>query len=203
MDQAFHIFAYLKRYNNSTLVFDDIVPVFDDSEFTKCDWSEFYPGASEPVPPKAPELRGESITILCFVDADHSGCRVTILSHTEVLIFIHKASILWFSKQQNTVETSKFGSKFVAMKIAVELVEGLRYKLQMMGIEVEGPINVFCDNNSIVNNNTRPESTLKKKHNAIAYHQTREAQAARIVWISKEDGETNLADPFTKLLDGP
>ena len=58
LDQAFHIFAYLKRYNKSTLVFDDTVPVFDDSEFTKCDWSEFYPGASEPVPTKAPELRG-------------------------------------------------------------------------------------------------------------------------------------------------
>ena len=58
LDQSFHIFAYLKRYNKSALVFDDTVPVFDDSEFTKCDWSEFYPGASEPVPPKAPELRG-------------------------------------------------------------------------------------------------------------------------------------------------
>ena len=62
--QAYHIFAYLKRYNKSTIVFDDTVPVFDDSEFTKCDWSELYPGASEPVLPKAPELRGESIIIL-------------------------------------------------------------------------------------------------------------------------------------------
>ena len=58
LDQSFHIFAYLKRYNKSALVFDDTVPVFDDSEFTKCDWSELYPGASEPVPPKALKLRG-------------------------------------------------------------------------------------------------------------------------------------------------
>ena len=54
LDQAFHIFPYLKRYNKSKLIFDDTVPVFDDSKFTKCDWSEFYPGANEPVPPKAP-----------------------------------------------------------------------------------------------------------------------------------------------------
>ena len=53
-DQAFHIFKYLKRYNKSTLVFDETVPVFDDSEFTKCDCSKFYPGASEPVLSKAP-----------------------------------------------------------------------------------------------------------------------------------------------------
>ena len=46
------------------------------------------------------------------------------------------------------------------------------------------------------------ESTLKKKHNAIAiaYHQRREAQAAGIVRIAKENGATNLADLFTKLL---
>ena len=52
-------------------------------------------------------------------------------------------------------------------------------------------------------NTTRPESTLKKKHNAIAYHRAREAQAAGIVRIAKEDGDTNLADLFTKLLPGP
>ena len=76
---------------------------------------------------------------------------------------------------------STFGSEFFAMRIAVELVEGLRYKLRMMGIEVDGPTNVFCDNESAVKNNTRPDSTLKKRHNTIAYHRIREAQAAGIV----------------------
>jgi hypothetical protein len=42
---------------------------------------------------------------------------------------------------------------------------------------------MFCDNESVVKNSTRPESMLKKKHNAIAYHRVREAQAARIVAI--------------------
>ena len=128
---------------------------------------------------------------------------MTRRSHTGVLILINKAPILWFSQQQNTVETSTFGSEFVAMRIAVKLVEGLRYKLRFMGIEVDGPTNVFCDNESALKNTTRPESTLKNKHNAIAYHRTREAQAAGIVRISKEGGETNLADLFTKLLAGP
>jgi hypothetical protein len=73
----------------------------------------------------------------------------------------------------------------------------------MMGVEVDGPTNVFCDNEAVVCNATRPESTLKKKHNAIAYHRAREAQAAGIVRIAKEDGVTNLADLFTKLLAGP
>ena len=73
----------------------------------------------------------------------------------------------------------------------------------MRGIEVDGPTNFFCDNKSVVKNTTRPESTLKKKHNAIVYHRTQESQASGIVWIVKEDGKTNLADLFTKLLAVP
>ena len=89
------------------------------------------------------------------------------------------------------------------MKTAVDLIEGLRYKLRMMGIEVGGPTNLFCDNEAVVTNSTKPESTLKKKHNAIAYHRVREALAAGIARVAKEDGLTNLADGLTKCLPGP
>jgi len=89
------------------------------------------------------------------------------------------------------------------MKTAVDLIEALRYKLRMMGVAIDGPTNVFCDNEAVVKNTTMPESTLKKKHNSIAYHRVREALAARIVRIAKEDGETNLADGLTKCLPGP
>lgn len=54
-----------------------------------------------------------------------------------------------------------------------------------------------------VKNSTRPESTLKKKHNAVAYHRVREAQAADIIRIAWEMGDTNLADILTKLLPEP
>jgi len=73
----------------------------------------------------------------------------------------------------------------------------------MMGMEVDGATNIFCDNDSIVKNSTRPESTLKKKHNAISYHHMHEAQAASIVRIAKEKGETNLADVLMKCLPAP
>jgi hypothetical protein len=141
--------------------------------------------------------------ISCFVDADHAGNMVTRRSHTGILIFCNRAPIIWFSKKQNTVETSTFGSEFVAAKIAVELIEGLRYKLRMMGIPLEGPANLFCDNGSVVANTTCPESSLRKKHNAIAYHRVREAVAQGAVRIAKEDGKTNLADILTKPLPGP
>jgi hypothetical protein len=203
LEEAIHVFAYLKQYNRSTLVFDDSVPKYDENRFMKCDWSEYYPDAAEAIPHNLPEARGEAVTTTCFVDADHAGCQVTRRSHSGILLFLQKAPIIWYSKRQNTVESSTFGSEFVAMKIAIEQIEALRYKLRMMGVPLDGPTNVFCDNEAVFKNSTKPESTLKKKHNAIAYHRTREAQAAGMVRIAWEQGEFNLADILTKLLPGP
>jgi hypothetical protein len=73
----------------------------------------------------------------------------------------------------------------------------------MMGTPIEGPANVFCDNETVFKNSAFPESTVKKKHNSITYHRTCEAQAAGTVRIAWEPGDTNRADILTKLLAGP
>jgi hypothetical protein len=73
----------------------------------------------------------------------------------------------------------------------------------MMGIPLNGPTSVFCDNQSVMKNMTAPESVLKKRHNAIAYHRAREAQAAGFIRVARESGDTNIADLLTKLMPGP
>ena len=72
----------------------------------------------------------------------------------------------------------------------------------MLGIPIDGSASVFCDNMSVVMNTTRPKSTLKKKHNAIAYHRVRKAVAAGIICITKVLAGRNLADMLTKPLPG-
>jgi hypothetical protein len=70
----------------------------------------------------------------------------------------------------------------------------------MFGVLIEGPTKVLCDNQGVVKNASIPESVLSKKHNAINYHAVREAVAAKIIQVGKEDGNTNIADLFTKPL---
>ena len=60
----------------------------------------------------------------------------------------------------------------------------------------------FFDNEAVVRNTSMPESTLKKKHISICYHMVREAVAANILRVTKEDGKTNLADVLTKFMPG-
>jgi hypothetical protein len=106
----------------------------------------------------------------------------------------------WYSKRQNTIESSTFGSEFVAIKIAAEMNDALHYKLRMFGIKIMGPTSGFCDNQSVVRNASTPESTLGKKHNAIAYHKVRECVAQKALRIYFEKGEDNCSDVLTKFL---
>eukprot|EP00978_Attheya_sp_CCMP212_P018301 scaffold49917_cov34-Attheya_sp.AAC.2 len=83
------------------------------------------------------------------------------------------------NEKQNTVEASTFGSEFVAMKTAAEQIMALRNKLRIFGIPIDGPANVFYDNEAVlVMNSSIPTSTIKKKHLLICYHLVRSYCAA-------------------------
>lgn len=107
---------------------------------------------------------------------------------------------MYYSKQQNLVETSTFGSEFTAVKQAIEMLKVLWYKLRMFGIPIEGPANMYCDNEAVYKNVAMPTSVLSKKMHSISYHFCQEVVAAEIVQIAKEDTTTNLADLFTKVM---
>lgn len=202
LEAVYHIYAYLKRHERCTMVFDEALVTFSEADFPTFDWTDFYGPVVESIPPNAPEPRGNPVEMTAFVDANHAGNQITRRSHSGILIYLNQAPIIWYSKAQATVETSTFGSEFVALRIATELIEGLRYKLRMIGVPINGPTNVMCDNKSVVNNSTLPHSTLKKKHNAICYHRVREAVAAKIIRIAHIPTGQNLADMLTKPLGG-
>ena len=68
------------------------------------------------------------------------------------IIYLNGAPIIWFSKKQVTIESSVFGAEFVALKQGMETLQGLCYKLQMMGVEISGPSYIYGDNMSIIHN---------------------------------------------------
>ena len=88
----------------------------------------------------------------------------------------------------------------MALRIVRYLIFELRFKLKSIGVPLIGPMDVYCDNQVVVKNTSVNESTLNKKHNFVNYHIVREAAAAGILRIGKEDTSTNLDDPLTKLM---
>jgi hypothetical protein len=62
------------------MVFDDTEPVFDESAFKVCDWSEFDPDVEEAIPQDSCHMEyGNGVVLSCFVDSDHTGCKVLVI----------------------------------------------------------------------------------------------------------------------------
>jgi hypothetical protein len=160
---------------------------------------DFYRDAAEPIPGDLPKPCGLDVAVHCFVDASHVDNLANCRLQTGVLIFANRAPILWHNKQQNTIETSTFGSEMVAMKVAVEMVQALCHKLCTFGIPLSGPASVYCNNEAVTRAVQNPKTTLAKKHNIVAYHKACEAVATGMIWVAWEPTGTNLADILTKL----
>jgi hypothetical protein len=112
------------------------------------------------------------------------------------------ALIDWVSKKQATIDTSVFGAEFAAMKHSIEKLQGLCYKLCMMGIPLTGPSFIYADNKLQVTNSTIPESTLKKKCNSICYHVVGESVAMGESLITHIDSGDVLSFLMTKVIRG-
>ena len=69
-----------------------------------------------------------------------------------------------------------------------------------MGVPMDGPVHVFCDNQSVVLTAQKPETRISKKHNAINYHRIRGAAGGKWIRVAFESGAINLADFLTKIL---
>ena len=74
----------------------------------------------------------------------------------------------------------------------------MRTTLRYLGVEVHGPSFLFGDNGSVVTNSSVPESPLRKRHQALAYHFTREAIAAKVVDFRHLPGVINPSDLLSK-----
>ena len=202
------IFHYLSKKPKKTIYMDPAIPHIDFGDFNHNtdEFKEYYRDAEELLPYRMPPPRGRPVVTSGFVDASHGANKKTRRSHTGYILFVNRAPVKWISRRQQTVETSAFSSEFIAMKQCIEDVEHLRFKLRMFGIPLDDSYPetyLRCDNEGLVKNASLVESTLNKKHSAIAYHFTRwnvAANVVRIAWIQTKD---NLADALTKLLSEP
>ena len=161
LNKLLHNFVYLKQQPNMSIYLDPSLPnvAYGDFITNPNDFGEYYREAHEQLPHDIHIPSGSGVSITAFVDASFAQNKKTRKSHSGFIIFVNRAPISWFSKRQATVETSTFSSQFMAMKLCVCAIEALRFKLRMFGVPVEGPAHVYCDNQGVVNNLSKVEST--------------------------------------------
>ncbi|KAL7459156.1 hypothetical protein ACHAXS_000443, partial [Conticribra weissflogii] len=91
------------------------------------DWKEFYGEVTKPILPNDPKPLGKPVDICMFVDSNCAGDKQTRRSCSGFLIYINKALVDWYWKQQAAIETGVFSAEFIAMKTGVDTLRSLRY----------------------------------------------------------------------------
>ena len=89
------------------------------------------------------------------------------------------------------------------MKNAAGLIAALRYKLRTFGVPIDGPTEMFFDNEAVYKNEYIPDLQLRKKHHRISYHRAREAVTRGACRIENKDTSKKLSDLFTGVLPRP
>jgi hypothetical protein len=200
LNAILHTFGYLKKRPNRYIIADPDYFEVDKGRFVKCEWKDHYPDAAVQMPKNVPTPLGKPVVVTGWWDASHASNQVTRRSHTGIILFCNKCPVIWYSKRQNTVESSTFGSEFVAGRIAVDLIEALVYKLMCFGVNVMLPADLYGDNESVCKMAQMPSAKLTKKHTAISFHRVREAVASGLVRVAHEGTKTNISDLLTKVL---
>ena len=80
LEEVLHIFAYLKKYHNTELVYDPSDPVVDENDSEQSDWASSEVGhveGKEELPAKMPEPRGHGFIMRAKVDGDHASDTVS------------------------------------------------------------------------------------------------------------------------------
>ena len=90
--QLLQIFAYLKKYHNTEMLFDPSDPVI--ALFEKRDWTSSEFGHIQGTEELPPEPRGQGFTMVAKVDADHAVDTVT----TGSLVYLNRLAY-WSSKK--------------------------------------------------------------------------------------------------------
>ena len=78
-----YVMSYLNIKHNSMFVLNRTYPGIEIDQFqTGHDWTPFYEGVEEALPPNAPKQLGKHVKFRMFVDSDHAGDKAVRRSRT-------------------------------------------------------------------------------------------------------------------------
>ena len=122
LKRVIRMFGYLKHHQKHRIVFNNDPPNYDGITFLDHDWNEQYPDVTSDLPDDVPEGFSGTAHITVYVDASHACDLITRRSVTGIFLCVNLTPSKWYSKRQNTVETSTYGSELVAARIAIEMI---------------------------------------------------------------------------------
>lgn len=141
------------------------------------------------------------LSLRIYSDSDWAGCHDTRRSVSGFCVFLGSSLISWKSKKQSTVSRSSAEAEYRAMALASCEAQWLVYLCKDLGIEVQLPIPLYCDNTSAIHISENPVFHERTKHIEIDCHFIREKVQSGLLTTRCISIFSQLADLFTKALD--
>ena len=119
LHQEFHMFAYLKKYHNTEMVYDPIITAVEELASDKKYWTSSEIGnvqGKEYLTPNMPLTRGISFIMRGKLDAEHASNTATRRPRTRLIAYLNFAPVYWILKNQDSVESYLLGSEFIVTK---------------------------------------------------------------------------------------
>jgi hypothetical protein len=146
--------------------------------------------------PAGPHLEG-------FVDADWAGDVETRKSTTGYIFKLDGCPVSWYSRLQGCVAQSTVEAEYVALAEATKEAMWLRGLLAELGVSIDGPTTIHCDNQGAVKLAFKPAGHGRTKHIDTRYHLVRHVVREGVVHLEYIRTEEQPADILTKSLAGP
>ncbi|KAJ9554092.1 hypothetical protein OSB04_018137 [Centaurea solstitialis] len=141
-----------------------------------------------------------SLSLHGFTDADWAGDVITRRSTTGYCFSLGSAVVSWCSKKQQTVTLSSTEAEYVAATMATQECIWLKRLLKDIGVNIDYPVPLACDNESTIKLAGNPVFHARTKHIEVHHHFVREKVLNQEIVLQKVKTNDQVADVFTKAL---
>ena len=110
--------------------------------------------------------------------------------------------VTWHCKKQTTIARSNAEAKYSAMAHTASEMMWLKNLMVELGLNVNGPLPMHCDNQAIIHIASNPVFHERTKHIEVDCHFVREAVMSKRICTPYTPSSEQVAYIFTKALGG-
>ncbi|KAG6531058.1 hypothetical protein ZIOFF_004828 [Zingiber officinale] len=143
---------------------------------------------------------GGDLKVECYSDADWAGSRDDRRSTSGYCTFLGGNLVTWRSKKQNVCARSSAEAEYRAMAHGLAEMLWLSFLLTNIGLKVELPLRLYCDNKAAINIANNLVQHDRTKHIEIDRHFIRERLDSGELCLPYVKSEDQLVDMFTKVI---
>jgi hypothetical protein len=169
------------------------------------DWNELkrlvsYLSCTRSLKLKMSDTNINNDKMITMCDADFAEDREDRKSNSGYIIQLNGGTISWSCRKQDIVTLSTTEAEYVAMTEAVKEALWVRSAMKELCDQGNGPLTVFCDNQSAIAMTDKQNFSNKTKHVDVKFHFVRDMVKKEELELKYIATDVNIADLMTKPL---